>query len=93
MINKDEILKLAKLSKLRFNNEEVEDISHKINDILNYMQEIEEVDVTNVEPLYSVLEPKDITREDEVLNTVKKQDFLDNAPDKDDNFVIVAKIV
>lgn len=93
MIDREEVLRLAKLSKLRFDDDEIEEISKKLSNILEYMKEIDEVNVDGVEPLYSVLEISGNTREDLVDNTVKKQDFLDNAPEKDDNFVIVSKIV
>lgn len=93
MLNREEVLKIAKLSKLEFNEEELVDMEKSLNEIFDYIKQINEVDVTGVEPLYNVLELKDRTRQDIVNNTEKKEDFLANAPKKDEEFVILPKIV
>lgn len=93
MLTREEVLKIAKLSKLSFNEEEIQEINATLNNIFDYMKTLDEVDVSNVEPLYNVLQLEDVTREDKVLNTVKKEDFLQNSPVKDENFVILPKIV
>ncbi|WP_375168184.1 Asp-tRNA(Asn)/Glu-tRNA(Gln) amidotransferase subunit GatC [Sneathia vaginalis] len=93
MLTKEEVLKIAKLSKLEFNEEELVDMEKSLNEIFDYIKQINEVDVTGVEPLYNVLELKDRTRQDIVNNTEKKEDFLANAPKKDEEFVILPKIV
>ena len=93
MLSREEVLKIAKLSKLEFNEEELVDMEKSLNEIFDYIKQINEVDVTGVEPLYNVLELKDRTRQDIVNNTEKKEDFLANAPEKDEEFVILPKIV
>ncbi|AKC96077.1 Asp-tRNA(Asn)/Glu-tRNA(Gln) amidotransferase subunit GatC [Sneathia vaginalis] len=93
MLSREEVLKIAKLSKLEFNEEELVDMEKSLNEIFDYIKQINEVDVTGVEPLYNVLELKDRTRQDIVNNTEKKEDFLANAPKKDEEFVILPKIV
>lgn len=93
MLSREEVLKIAKLSKLEFNEEELVDMGKSLNEIFDYIKQINEVDVTGVEPLYNVLELKDRTRQDIVNNTEKKEDFLANAPKKDEEFVILPKIV
>lgn len=93
MLSIEEVQKIAKLSKLEFNDEELLSMQHSLNDIFSYIEKINEVDVTNVEPLYNVLDIKDRVREDRVENTEKKIDFLFNAPKSDDDFVILPKIV
>lgn len=93
MLSKEEVLKIAKLSKLKLSDEELIDMEKSLNEIFEYIKQINEVDVSNVEPLYNVLEIKDRTREDIVKNTEKKEDFLNNSPKKDEEFVILPKIV
>lgn len=93
MLSIEEVQKIAKLSKLEFNDEELLSMQHSLNDIFSYIEKINEVDVANVEPLYNVLDIKDRVREDRVENTEKKIDFLSNAPKSDDDFVILPKIV
>lgn len=93
MLSKEEVLKIAKLSKLKLSDEELIDMEKSLNEIFEYIKQINEVDVSNVDPLYNVLEIKDRTREDIVKNIEKKEDFLNNAPKKDEEFVILPKIV
>ena len=76
MLSREEVLKIAKLSKLEFNEEELVDMEKSLNEIFDYIKQINEVDVTGVEPLYNVLELKDRTRQDIVNNTEKKRRFL-----------------
>ncbi len=93
MISREEALKIAKLSKLEFNEKELDDISNSMNKILSHIENLNELNTDDIEPLYNINEIIDIIREDIALNTVNKKDFLANSPDKDEDFVILPKIV
>ncbi|WP_068449391.1 Asp-tRNA(Asn)/Glu-tRNA(Gln) amidotransferase subunit GatC [Caviibacter abscessus] len=93
MFDREEVIKIAKLSKLEFDEKELLDFQSTLNSIFDYMETLNEVDVEGVEPLYNVLDIQDRTREDVVFNATKKEDFLKNANQKDENFIIVPKIV
>lgn len=94
MVTKEEVEKIAKLSKLEFDEIELENIKKSMNDILEHIEILNEVDVENVEPLYNVNDTLNETlREDKVINTLKKEDFINNAPDKDENFIVIPKLV
>lgn len=93
MLQKEEVLKIAKLSKLRLNEEELEKMQIDLNKIFAHIEELNELDVEGIEPLYNVNNIVDVTRNDDVKNTVKKQDFLNNAPNKDSDFIILPRIV
>lgn len=93
MLDREEVIKIAKLSKLEFDEKELSEFQSTLNSIFDYMTTLNEVDVTGVEPLYNVLDIQDRTREDIVCNKTKKEDFLNNASQKDENFIIVPKIV
>lgn len=93
MLSREEILNLAKLSKLEFNEEELEVIQSKINDIIEYVDQLNAIDTTDVEPLFNVLDLKDRTREDKVVDNKFKKELLKNSPEKDDDFIIVPKFI
>lgn len=93
MLSREEVIKIAKLSKLEFNEKELSEFQNTLNSIFDYIATLESVDVEGVQPLYNVLDIQDRTREDVVFNATKKEDFLKNANQKDDNFIIVPKIV
>lgn len=93
MLSIEEVKKIAQLSKLEFSSEELENISKDLNEIFKYVEMINEVDVSNIEPLFNPLDLEDVLREDVVSNTLNKKDFLDNSSISDDEFIIVPKIV
>lgn len=93
MLDREEVNKIAKLSKLEFTDKEIDEYKTTLNSIFEHISTLNEVDVEGVEPLYNVLDIQDRTREDKVLNLTNKQDFLENSSEKDENFIIVPKIV
>ena len=93
MLTKEEVLKIAKLSKLEFQEDEIEKFQTDLNKILEHMEILNNVDTTGVEPLFNVLDLKDRLRKDEVQSVDIKKELLKNAPNKDDDFIIVPKIV
>lgn len=93
MLTKEDVLKIAKLSKLEFNEAEIEKFQIDLNKIFEHMEELNSVDTTNVEPLFNVLDLKDRLRKDIVENSGLKKEILENAPNKDEDFIIVPKVV
>lgn len=93
MLTKEDVLKIAKLSKLEFQEEEIEKFQIDLNKIFEHMEELNAIDVSNVEPLFNVLDLKDKLRKDEVINSRIKKEILNNAPNKDEEFIIVPKVV
>ncbi|MBP6125151.1 MAG: Asp-tRNA(Asn)/Glu-tRNA(Gln) amidotransferase subunit GatC [Leptotrichiaceae bacterium] len=93
MLTKEDVLKIAKLSKLKFNESEIEKFKEDLNKIFDYMEELNKLDTSQVEPLFNVLDLKDKLRKDKVINSEIKKNILDNAPNKDENFIIVPKVI
>ena len=57
------------------------------------MEELNSVDTIDVEPLFNVLDLKDVLRKDVVKDSGIKKDILKNSPNSDDEFIIVPKVV
>ena len=93
MLSKEDVLKIAKLSKLEFSENEIEKFRIDLNKIFDHMEELNSVDTTEVEPLFNVLDLKDVLRKDIVRDSEIKKDILKNAPNSDDEFIIVPKVV
>ena len=66
MLSKEDVLKIATLSKLEFSESEIEKFRVDLNKIFEHMEELNGVDTTDVEPLFNVLDLKDKLREDKV---------------------------
>ena len=92
-LSKEDVIKIAILSKLEFNDDEIENFRNDLSEILNYMNELNELDTEGINPLFNVLDLDDVTRKDEVKDSLKQEEVLKNAPDKDENFIIVPKII
>lgn len=94
MITIKDVENIAKLSKLSFDDKELQSIHKDLINIFNMIEEINKVDTENVFPLYSPIEfINEHLRDDVVDNTLSKKDFLENTFNKDEDFVIVPKIV
>ena len=93
MLSKEDVLKIAALSKLEFSENEIEKFRVDLNKIFDYMEELNGIDTNNIEPLFNVLDLKDALRKDEVEDAKIKKEILSNAPNGDDEFVIVPKVV
>jgi len=80
-LSRDDVLKLAALSKLRLSEEEVENLRSELSDILNYVEVLDSVNVEGLKPTYQVNGLKNITREDVIKNYgYKIEELLKNAP-------------
>jgi len=80
-LSREDILKLAKLSRLELTDDEVAQFQTEIGDILKYVELLQTVDLTDLEPTYQVTGLKDVTRTDEVVDyQASPDDLLKNAP-------------
>lgn len=85
--------KIAKLAKLEFGVEEKQEIQKNFGNILNLVEKLQEVDTDGVEPLVYMNENHDILRKDVVIENITKEQALENAPDKDSDYIKVPKVI
>jgi aspartyl-tRNA(Asn)/glutamyl-tRNA(Gln) amidotransferase subunit C len=92
-VNDELIDKLANLARLEFNSEEKEEIKKDLEQMIGFIDKLNELDTTGVEPLLHMTENVNILREDEVTGTISREDALKNAPLHDDQFFKVPKVI
>ena len=92
-INKEEVKKISKLSRIASNDELETSMIKDLNSILKFVDQLNELDIKNVEPLSSVVEQKLFQREDIVKKTNEKEDILKNSPIKNENYFVVPKVI
>ena len=92
-IDKNTTLKIAKLCRLRIEEQETEELSLQLSSILDWVEKLNEVDTDNVEPLSNVSTAKLPLRKDEENSEDKSKDILTNAPEKLENYFVVPKVV
>ncbi len=93
-IKKEDVEYLAKLGNVDISEEENARLQTDLKNILNYVNQLDEVDTDGVEPTYQVLDLKNVWREDELIEeTVTPEQLIDLAPEKADRQIKVAKVL
>ena len=92
-IDKNTTLKIAKLCRLKIEKHETEELSSQLSSILDWVEQLNEVNTDNVEPLSNVSKAKLLLRKDKENPEDKSKDILTNAPEKLENYFVVPKVV
>lgn len=92
-VDKALIDKLASLSKLEFSEEECTAIEQNLSNMLDFIDKLNEVDVTGVEPLVYINPATNIMRPDETQMEITKEEALKNAPLADSDYFKVPKVI
>jgi aspartyl-tRNA(Asn)/glutamyl-tRNA(Gln) amidotransferase subunit C len=88
-----DVERIASLARLILAGEEKEKLTRELNEILKYMEKLNELDTTNVESLTHVTEISGGTRPDEVTPSLSREDAMKNAPEKTEKFFKVPKVL
>lgn len=92
-LDKKAIAKVANLARLKITDEEAEKYGAKLSNIIDFVEQLSEVDTDNVEPLASVVDITLRLREDEVTDGGYQKEILANAPETLEGFFVVPKVV
>ena len=92
-VDRDTVKRVARLARIRVGDDEAEALRGELNAILGFVEQLNEVDVTGVEPMTSVLPMPMKKREDRVTDGGKADDILANAPATDGRYFLVPKVV
>ena len=87
------VRRIARLARIKITDEEAEGLEGELSGILNWVEQLGEVDTENVEPMTSVVPIKLKMREDVVNDGEKADDVTANAPMSEDGFYVVPKVV
>lgn len=85
--------KIAHLARLEFENEAKEQIKKDMNNMLGFIEKLNELDTTNVEPLIYMSDEVNVLREDDVKHDISQDDALKNAPKHDSDYFKVPKVI
>jgi aspartyl-tRNA(Asn)/glutamyl-tRNA(Gln) amidotransferase subunit C len=93
-LTRDDVLKLAQLARLDLTDDEVEQYSTELTEILQYVEQLSSVDVKGLKPTNQVTGLTNVTREDEVRDYgYKPAELLKNVPDAKDNQIKAKRMV
>jgi len=92
-VNDELVTKLANLARLQFNAGEKEEIKNDLQRMIQFVEKLNELDTTGVEPLLHMSGQVNILRDDEVKGSVSRAEGLRNAPVHDEEFFKVPKVI
>jgi aspartyl-tRNA(Asn)/glutamyl-tRNA(Gln) amidotransferase subunit C len=92
-IDRLQVKKVAKLARLELTDAEIDEFTGQLAAILEYVQKISLLDTKNVEPLAHSLPVSNVFRQDAVKESLGTEKVLANAPQRDEMFFIVPKIL
>ncbi len=92
-IDLETIEKVAHLARLEVKDEDKQGLLDDMNNILTFMDKLNEVNTDNVEPLIYMNDEVNVLREDEIKQVISREEALQNAPKQDGKFFRVAKVI
>ena len=93
MITKEEVGHVAHLARLHFNEAEQEKFTSQLNDILIYIDKLNQVDTTDIQPTTHAISLNNAFRDDVVKESLGRDLAMANAPDEKENSFRVPKVI
>ena len=92
-IEKNQVKKVAKLSRISLDESKVESLSKDLNSIINFVEQLNKLDTKDTKPLSSVIDKTLKPRNDKVNDGKIKEEILKNSPNKNEDFFNVPKVI
>ena len=84
---------VANLAKIKLTPEEADKLQLQLDNILSFFKDLENLNTENIEPLSHILDVKNVFRDDNPKTSISKEEILDLAPEKNDDFIKVPKVI
>jgi aspartyl-tRNA(Asn)/glutamyl-tRNA(Gln) amidotransferase subunit C len=92
-LNREMTKKLAELSKLEFNDHEIDAIQQDLEQMIGFVDKLNEIDTTGIAPLTHMCVEGNMLREDEIKGSIDNATALKNAPSTEGQFFTVPKVI
>jgi aspartyl-tRNA(Asn)/glutamyl-tRNA(Gln) amidotransferase subunit C len=93
MIDREQVRKVAHLARLELTEAEEEQFTRELGSILEYVEQLQELDTENVPPTTRAIDVSNITRADQLEPYSDREALLNNAPEQDGDYFKVPKIL
>ena len=91
--DKKSLLKLGKLARISISDDKLNNLSKDLNSILEFVNQLKEINTDQVDPTSNSLNQKLEVRDDKVDTKNSAEDILENAPEKEMDFFVVPKVI
>ncbi|UMZ74532.1 Asp-tRNA(Asn)/Glu-tRNA(Gln) amidotransferase subunit GatC [Natranaerofaba carboxydovora] len=92
-VDKDIVRHVADLGRLYVKDEDVDAFAEQLGEVLKWADKLQELDLDGVEPTAHALDMKNVFRNDERRESLSTEKALENAPDKEDGYFKVPRII
>lgn len=92
-ISEEEVKRIAKLAKFKVEDEDVVHFTEEFGNILNMIEELQEIDTTDVAPMFWAVDFENVMREDKVVKMQTRDELFVNAKTTVDGFIEVPSII
>ncbi len=92
-VDETTVRRIARLARIKITDEEAKGLEKELSGILDWVEQLGQVDTQAVEPMTRVVAQELKMREDEVTDGAKADDIVANAPMSEDHFFVVPKVV
>jgi aspartyl-tRNA(Asn)/glutamyl-tRNA(Gln) amidotransferase subunit C len=92
-VNDKMVEKVAHLARLKFDESEKESIKKDLQRMIEFADKLNELNLDGVEPLLHMSEETNVLREDEIKGSISREEALKNAPEHDEQFFKVPKVI
>ena len=92
-LDKEKIKHVAKLARISVDEAKVESLTKDLNSIFKFIEKLNELDTSNIEPLTSIAETTLKLRKDEIKSKNIRDEILKNSPNENKDFFVVPKVV
>ena len=92
-VDRATVFRIARLARIAITDDEAQRLESELSGILDWVAQLDELDTSNVEPMTRVEAMTMKMREDSVTGGFKASDIVKNAPQEDDHYFVVPKIV
>ena len=92
-VSRDDVRHVAQLARLDFSEDEEAQMADELSQILDYVDKLDELDTSGVPPMSHVLDVTNVFRPDAVEQRIDRAQALELAPEADDEYVRVPKVI
>ncbi len=92
-VNDELVDKIANLARLHFKDEEKTVIKNDLQKMIQFVEKLNELDTSSVEPLLHMTDNVNILRDDEIKGSISREEALKNSPVNDEQFFKVPKVI
>jgi aspartyl-tRNA(Asn)/glutamyl-tRNA(Gln) amidotransferase subunit C len=93
MITTEDVEHIGWLARLKIDEKQLEGYARQLNSVLDYFQQLDEVDTQEVEPTYHILDMNNVFRDDKITKSISQDEATANAPKKQEGYFKAPRII